>query len=343
MKKENKKLYDLMVNKSTQSFMLAIELYNKPTINLNIEGFSIFICNAWELMLKAYLLSKGESIYFLDKKTKVKTNRTLDLNSLIKRIMTNDKDPIRINLETIIGIRNKATHLIIPEYSYLLHDVFEACINNYCIKINLLLNININSLFNSTFFSLTIPSSNINNNIIGKYGKTIENEYYNFARYIEESYKRNANNQGIVNDKFAIGHEVKFVKAKNINEANLIIGNSKDANMTAIKVEKEIDVASKYPLLFGEVLDKISIELITNNITFNSYTKNGKSKFTKDTLNLYIRVKDIKSDNSIYSYKHKSSKTASTYTYSLLLVEKIIQDIVNDPDIFIKFKQLLKN
>lgn len=26
MKKKNKKLYDLMVNKSTQSFMLAIEL-----------------------------------------------------------------------------------------------------------------------------------------------------------------------------------------------------------------------------------------------------------------------------------------------------------------------------
>lgn len=40
----------------------------KPTIKYRLEGFSFFIRNAWELMLKAYLIVKeGEdSIYFPD-------------------------------------------------------------------------------------------------------------------------------------------------------------------------------------------------------------------------------------------------------------------------------------
>ena len=37
LSKENQKLINLMINKSQDSFLLAIELYNKPTITLNVE------------------------------------------------------------------------------------------------------------------------------------------------------------------------------------------------------------------------------------------------------------------------------------------------------------------
>ncbi len=43
---------------------MAIEIYNKPTINYRLEGFTFFICNAWELLLKAKILNDGNSIYF---------------------------------------------------------------------------------------------------------------------------------------------------------------------------------------------------------------------------------------------------------------------------------------
>lgn len=47
---------DKLIEKSKEAFAVAIELYNKPTIKYRVEGFSFFICNAWELMLKAYLI-----------------------------------------------------------------------------------------------------------------------------------------------------------------------------------------------------------------------------------------------------------------------------------------------
>ena len=69
---------DILLQKAQEAFALAIEIYNKPTIKYRLEGFSFFICNAWELMLKAYLIVKeGEdSIYFPDNQ-----KRTISLGS----------------------------------------------------------------------------------------------------------------------------------------------------------------------------------------------------------------------------------------------------------------------
>ena len=61
-------IIDKLITKSQEAFILAIELYNKPTIKYRVEGFSFFICNAWELMLKANLINKfgNNSIYYKD-------------------------------------------------------------------------------------------------------------------------------------------------------------------------------------------------------------------------------------------------------------------------------------
>lgn len=63
-----------LIDKAKEAFVMAIEIYNKPSINYRLEGFSFFICNAWELMLKAHMINKfgDNSIYYPDK-----PNRTL--------------------------------------------------------------------------------------------------------------------------------------------------------------------------------------------------------------------------------------------------------------------------
>ena len=102
-----------LVDKSVEAFIMGLEIYNKPTIRYRVEGFSFFICNAWELMLKAYLINKeGESaIYFKDK-----PDRTLSLENVLKKVFTNKHDPIRLNIERIIVLRNTSTHFITEDY-----------------------------------------------------------------------------------------------------------------------------------------------------------------------------------------------------------------------------------
>ena len=57
---ELEKYIDALLNKSEEAYLIAIEIINKPTINYRTEGFCFFICNAWELLLKAYLINKSK-------------------------------------------------------------------------------------------------------------------------------------------------------------------------------------------------------------------------------------------------------------------------------------------
>ena len=42
-----------LIDKSKEAFVMAIEIYNKPSIRYRLEGFSFFICNAWSYSQQA--------------------------------------------------------------------------------------------------------------------------------------------------------------------------------------------------------------------------------------------------------------------------------------------------
>ena len=115
-----------LTEKSIEAFIMGLEIYNKPTIKYRIEGFSFFIINAWELMLKAALINRGESIYFSDK-----PDRTLSVENVIKKIYTDKNTRIRLNLEKIIELRNISTHYITEDYEVKYAPLFQACVLNF--------------------------------------------------------------------------------------------------------------------------------------------------------------------------------------------------------------------
>ena len=128
MNEEEKQTYERLLDKASEAFVLSIELYNRPSIKYRVEGFSFFICNAWELMLKAKLIKdKGiDFIYYKNNAT-----RTITLENCISCIFTNDKDPLRKNLEDIISLRNTSTHFIVEEYEQIYIGLFQSCVTNF--------------------------------------------------------------------------------------------------------------------------------------------------------------------------------------------------------------------
>lgn len=123
MEKKTINFINKLIEKSTEAFIMGLEIYNKPTIKYRVEGFSFFICNARELMLKAKLLKEGKSIYFSNQ-----PNRTISLTRAIELIFTNNKNPLRINLETINELRNTSTHFITEDYEKIYAPLFQACV-----------------------------------------------------------------------------------------------------------------------------------------------------------------------------------------------------------------------
>ena len=83
------KLFD----KSVEAFLLAVETYNKPTIKYRVEAFAIFICNAWELLLKAHLLQTNGpgAIYYPDN-----PSRSYSLELCIRKGLNKRERPVEV-------------------------------------------------------------------------------------------------------------------------------------------------------------------------------------------------------------------------------------------------------
>lgn len=120
--------YERLLRKSQEAFLLAIELYNRPSIRYHAEGCAFFLCNAWELMLKAYIIRRDgeEAVYYKDN-----PGRTLSLNNCLSRVFTNENDPLRINLEKIIDLRNTSTHFVTDEYELFYGPLLQVCVKNF--------------------------------------------------------------------------------------------------------------------------------------------------------------------------------------------------------------------
>lgn len=120
----------MLVNKSIECMVSAIELYNKPDFKYREEAFSIMAINSWELLLKAKIVKDNkntlESIYikeFIKNKNGEKTNRwkyktthsgnkrTIEIFGAINILKPSLETALITNLELLIEIRNNSIHL----------------------------------------------------------------------------------------------------------------------------------------------------------------------------------------------------------------------------------------
>ena len=331
--KENQKLINNMLNKSKESFLLAIEIYNKPTINIRTEGFVFFICNAWELLIKSYLVKNGTSIHYKDKKNK---NRTISITEALRKVMTNEKDPTRINLEAVIGIRNTATHMVIPEYATLFHEIFTACSINYVRKLYDYFEQTLEESIGTDFITLFIPKSIEEDDLKNKYHLLNIKHFENTEKYIMNLLINNAKDT-IVNDKIAISYQLTMKQVKEVNKADFTISKaSKNSSQIGV-IKKAVNYTETHPFSTKQIIDKTIEAFNQNGISFTPVSASASTKFNTHTFNLFVRENKIK-ENQDYAYKHQINKNVH-YTYSMELIQKIVTDVTNNPDLFIKITE----
>lgn len=314
-------LIDKMLEKSQEAFLLAIEIYNKPTIKYRVEGFSFFICNAWELMLKSYLLKKkgNKSIYYKDNPQK-----TISLSECVKKVFTNNKDPLRLNLEKIIELRDTSTHYITTEYEMVYIPLFQACIFKYIEKIMQFHNIDISKIIPQNFLTLTTSMVSFNETEIrAKYPEELSNKLIN--TYNELTPMINSNNSN-----FAIKIEHYHFITKNKNEATEILGidNTSNNKIKVVKELKDPNITHKYTMksLNDEVTKKLN--KLNINITFNKYH-----------FKLFSDYYDIK-NNPKFCYINTIGKYP-TYSYSIQAIDFIVEEFKKDPNIISNLKEKL--
>lgn len=313
---------DRLLHKSTEAFILGIEIYNKPTIQYRVEGFSFFICNAWELMLKSHMIkSMGEnSIYFPDN-----PERTISLENCIKRVFTNNKDPLRLNLEKIIELRNISTHYVTEEYEMIYIPLFQSCVINFSEKIEEFHGFDITTLIPQNFLTLNVSMQAIEDySIRAKYPEEIANKLISVNEEITKL-------SSVRSQKFAIKIEHHHYLVRDRSKATSLIGidNNADAKVKIIKELKDPNLTHPYNM--KGIIDAVNKQLQKSNINLiNHNVKDGKDPFNKYVFQLIVNYCDLKM-NPQYCYTYKTGKS-TFYNYSQQTIEFIINEIKSDPE-----------
>ncbi len=303
---------DKMIEKSKEAFVMAIEIYNKPTIKYRVEGFSFFICNAWELMLKAHMINKfGEnSIYYKDN-----PKRTITLENCIQKIFTNEKSPLHRNLLKIIELRNTSTHFITEEYEMIYIPLFQACVLNFVEKVQEFHQVDMTEVVPQNFLTLAVSMKSLDENIIRvKYPEEIAERILDTNSSLAPMINEN-------NQSFAIKIEHYHYLTKDKNKATSFVHVDKTAE-AGVKIIKELkDPSNTHKYTMKTALKEINRQLQKEGIDLkiNSYH-----------FDLFNKVFGLK-ENERYCYIHKIYAQPS-YSYSMQAIELIVGEIKKDSE-----------
>lgn len=298
---------------------MGIEIYNKPTIHYRIEGFSFFAINAWELMLKAELLNRGESIYYKDD-----PDRTLSVSNVIAKIYTDKNTRIRLNLEKIIDLRNISTHYITEDYEVKYAPLFQACVLNFVTEINRFHSINMTDYIPQNFLTISASYEPLTNEQIQlKYPPEIAEKFITQANEIDVL------SQEYDSDRFSINIKQNLYITKKNDEADFTVRVDRSSSNGVAFIKDLKDPSDTHKYSYNNVIKAVQTRLTKKNIKLGY-----SSGFNQYVLNLVIDFYNIK-QNSKYAYQHVIGKQHS-YTYSQQFVEFIVKQIENDPTTFVQ-------
>jgi hypothetical protein len=303
-----------LLEKSQEAFLLAIELYNRPTIRYHAEGCSFFLCNAWELMLKAYISkTAGHNALFYPK-----SNRTLSLNDCIKKVFTNEEDPLRRNLEIVVELRNTSTHYVTDEYELFYGPILQYCVERYDEKLREFHGIEISDKIPENYLALSVRRGSVDLDAIrARYPKEI----------VEKMLALNANAvaQGVAGA-VSYATELRLTKKK---DADFSIRIASDADNSATILRTLTNPIDKYKYRTKTAVKFIRGKLAKENVKI--FVKGEEKEFNNYHFKVFVDFYEMKG-NEAYSYNFALPNEQPSWGYSQQAVDLMIQELFKNSE-----------
>jgi hypothetical protein len=331
------KLAKALLRKSKDNMLLAIELYNRPSLENKIDGFVMLFCTSWEQLLKAIIIkAKGEeSIY---RKVNNGKRETIPLRTCLD-IVFSKTDGTKRNILKITDLRDQAVHLLMPELQGIASRIFQSGIFNYSSKFEEACEVPFLNTDNTGMISLVgdfkTPPLSMMNNI---YGKAAE-EIIALAEELTSSVD-NANDLS-----FAIPLDVTLQFAQKDSEGTQIILTKAENGMTGLKkalvIEKSVDAEKTYKFKQGQAITEINQRLQSkydNDFLKKRLNKQNNKKYELNPncfQSLIYKLKWKLSDNKY----HHFFKNANYHAYSEIALEELIEKIISNTDYLKAAKQ----
>ena len=326
------RLAKALLGKSRDNMLLAIELYNRPSLDNRLDSFVLCFCVAWEQLLKAVLIEKnGENSIFKNKPRKNGIRETISLRRCLDQLYQKD-DLVRKNVELITHYRDQAVHLLMPEIQGQISRFFQSGIMNYIREFE---HFSRYKFLSSSHAGLLSLVGDLKDPDIA----TLRNRYGN---HIGREISHIINNLSIESSKyddvhFAIPINVRLVFAKNNNEEGDIILSQANDGMeglrNAIVFEKPVDRERTHPYRQKEMIPEINRRLNErygkSDLEHVLISRNKNEQPCVNEYDFQAIIHKLKWKNSNNRYHHMSRNPEYHY-YSEHAVEEIVKKIMSD-------------
>ena len=294
-----------LLEKSEEAYLMALEVINKPTIKYRTEAFCFFMCNAWELALKAFIIKQKNSIDAINFKNK--PSQTIGLEECMKKVFVSTTDVVKANLNVVREIRNKATHNILPDYDFKFASLFQRCVYNFTEFIKKhFQEYKINNQVTAFVALSNLPSENNSPLSLNPYALVQ-------LKRLEEGL--NASDVG-----GNITQTVQLLITKKPKEADLKLALDNSADKTVEFVDVPKDFNKTHPYRQKEIVEMVKETLIL------SYGKDFG--FNQHKFQIFCKDKNIKAQKR-YCFSVKVDKNPR-YMYSRELIDIILLDYLEN-------------
>ena len=322
------KLAKALLRKSKDNMLLAIELYNRPSLENKIDGFVMLFCTSWEQLLKAIIIKNDgeESIY---RKVNNGKKETISLRGCLD-IVFDQADGVKRNILKITDLRDQAVHLLMPEIQGIASRIFQSGIFNYSSKFEDVCEIPFINTDNTGMISLVgdfkTPPLSMMNSIYGKAAEDI-------VALAEELTSSVENAKDL---SFAIPLDVTLQFAQKDSQGTQIILTKAENGMLGLKkalvIEKSVDAEKIYKFKQNQAMEEINqrLHLKYDNIflkeRLNKQTNKQYELNSNCFQSLIFKLKWKQSDNKYHHY----FKNANYHAYSELALDNIIEKITSN-------------
>jgi len=326
------RLAKALLKKSRDNMLLALELYNRPSLENRMDGFVLCFCTAWEQLLKAILIEKeGEGSIFRKSHNGKGIRETISLRDCLDKLYKVD-DLARKNIERITFYRDQAVHLLMPEVQGIMSRVFQSGVLNYSTKFQ---NFTEQPFISSTHSGMLSLVGDLKHPSIAalhsNYGKEIGNEVSSLINDLIEEAKNTDDIQ------FAIPLNVRLVFARSDEQGNMItLARAEDGIeglQKAIILEKPTDRAKTHPFkesvaiieINKRLYEKYSDDILTSQLVARNKKTNKPEINTHCFRSIVAKLKWKNSDNQY----HYENKDPSIHYYSDSAIEEFIEKIIS--------------
>jgi hypothetical protein len=313
-------------------FILAVETYNRPSVEARIGAFCRSICTAWEKLLKARIIE----LYGRGSLKGDKPGTTIGLAKCVKKVLDANR-PIAQNIFWMSKLRNDSTHFLTPEVLPVYGRIFQACVFNFMHLYKEHVGIPVIEDQGLSFMAFYIPEEHFTEKqMVAKYGTKRWSE---LKRHYDAAVKEI---DKYADQRFAVPMKFTLAYVDKREEPAMSLEKIQQPTQMSVIVERPVDARATHPLRATEVQEAVNERLKAYPQLLEHLARihpGTGPRFNQDDFNSIVRKEGWQAGNNRYHYDHGA---LTQHTYSKKTVDHIVRRLVDGPEYLEEAKEAYK-